>query len=52
VDAVSSWRKSKRIEGAPWLCKACSNREVRTPRFFPLPSRERERATFSATVRL
>jgi hypothetical protein len=27
--------KSKRIEGAPWLCKACYNREVRTFRFFP-----------------
>jgi hypothetical protein len=31
---------------------ACYCREVRTPRFFPLLSRERERATFSATVRL
>ena len=35
VDAVSSWRKSKRIEGAPWLCKACYNHEVRASRFFP-----------------
>ena len=35
VDAVSAWRKSKRIEGAPWLCKPCYNHEVRTPRFFP-----------------
>ena len=52
VDAVLSWHKSKRIEGAPWLCKPCYEREVRTPRFFPLLSRERERATFSATVRL
>jgi len=24
---VLSWRKSKRIEGAPWLCKPCYNRE-------------------------
>ena len=52
VDAVSAWVKSKRIEGEPWLCKKCYNREVRTPRFFPLLSRERERARFSATVRL
>ena len=52
VDTVSSWRKSKRIEGAPWLCISCYHREVRASRFFPLPSRERERATFSATVRL
>jgi len=49
---VGTWHKSKRIEGAPWLCNACYWREVRTSRFFPLLSRERERATFSATVRL
>jgi hypothetical protein len=35
VDAVLSWRKSKRIESAPWLCMACYLREVRTFRFFP-----------------
>ena len=35
VGAVSAWYKSKRIEGAPWLCKPCYNREVRTFRFFP-----------------
>jgi hypothetical protein len=35
VDTVSAWRKSKRIEGAPWLCKACYKREVRASRFFP-----------------
>ena len=35
VDTVSAWCKSKRIEGAPWLCKPCYNREVRTFRFFP-----------------
>jgi Zn ribbon nucleic-acid-binding protein len=35
VDAVLSWRKSKRIEGAPWLCMACYIREVRASRFFP-----------------
>jgi hypothetical protein len=52
VDAVKAWHKSKRIEGTPWLCKPCYNREVRASRFFPLLSRERERATFSATVRL
>ena len=51
VDTVLAWCKSKRIEGAPWLCKACYSIEVRTPRFFPLLSRERERATSSATVR-
>ena len=52
VDTVLAWCKSKRIEGAPWLCKACYSIEVRTPRFFPLLSRERERATFSAAVQL
>ena len=52
VDAVLSWCKSKRIEGAPWLCNVCYKHEVRTPRFFPLLSRERESATFPATVRL
>ena len=41
VDTVLAWCKSKRIEGAPWLCKACYSIEVRTPRFFPLLSRER-----------
>ena len=51
VDAVSSWSKSKRIEGAPWICKACHKKEVRTFPFFPLPSRERERPTSSAPVR-
>jgi hypothetical protein len=35
VDTVLSWCKSKRIEGAPWLCKACYNHEVRASRFFP-----------------
>ena len=35
VDAVLSWGKSKRIEGAPWLCNPCYCREVRTSRFFP-----------------
>jgi hypothetical protein len=52
VDAVSAWCKSKRIEGAPWLCMGCYKREVRTPRSFPLLSRERESAVFSAAVRL
>ena len=54
VDAVSGtsqWHKSKRIEGEPWLCNACYWREVRTSLSFPLLSRERERATSSATVR-
>jgi len=51
VDTVKSWQPSKRIEGAPWLCKSCSDREVRTSLSFPLLSRERERATSSATVR-
>ena len=51
VDTVKSWRPSKRIEGEPWLCKSCSDREVRTSLSFPLLSRERERATSSATVR-
>ena len=50
-DTVKSWHKSKRIEGAPWLCKSCFEREVRTSLSFPLLSRERERATSSATVR-
>jgi Zn ribbon nucleic-acid-binding protein len=35
VGAVLSWQKSKRIEGAPWLCNGCYLREVRTFRFFP-----------------
>jgi len=35
VDAVLSWCKSKRIEGAPWLCNVCYKREVRASRFFP-----------------
>ena len=35
VDTVLSWRKSKRIEGAPWLCNPCYLREVRASRFFP-----------------
>jgi len=35
VDTVLCWCKSKRMEGAPWLCKGCSCREVRTSRFFP-----------------
>ena len=51
VDTVKSWQLSKRIEGAPWLCGPCYSREVRTSLSFPLLSRERERATFSATVR-
>ena len=51
VDTVKSWQPSKRIEGAPWLCNPCFKREVRTSLSFPLLSRERERATFSATVR-
>lgn len=51
VDTVKSWQPSKRIEGAPWLCNACFKREVRTSLSFPLLSRERERATSSATVR-
>ena len=51
VDTVKSWQPSKRIEGAPWLCCACYMREVRTSLSFPLLSRERERATSSATVR-
>ena len=51
VDTVSSWQPSKLIEGAPWLCYACYSREVRTSLSFPLLSRERERATSSATVR-
>ena len=51
VDTVKSWQPSKRIEGAPWLCNACYKREVRTSLSFPLLSRERERATSSATVR-
>ena len=51
VDTVKSWQPSKRIEGAPWLCNACAKHEVRTSLSFPLLSRERERATSSATVR-
>lgn len=51
VDTVKSWQPSKLIEGAPWLCNACYKREVRTSLSFPLLSRERERATSSATVR-
>jgi Zn ribbon nucleic-acid-binding protein len=35
VDTVKAWCKSKRIEGAPLLCIACYNREVRRSRFFP-----------------
>jgi hypothetical protein len=35
VDTVLSWCKSKRIEGAPWLCNGCSCREVRASRFLP-----------------
>jgi hypothetical protein len=35
VDAVLSWHKSKRIEGAPWLCMSCYLHEVRASRFFP-----------------
>jgi len=52
VDTVLSWCKSKRIEGAPWLCNPCYFNEVRASRFFPLLSRERESATFSTPVRL
>ena len=52
VDTVKSWRPSKRIEGAPWLCGACFKREVRTSLPFPLLSRERERATSSTPVQL
>ena len=51
VDTVKSWRQSKRIEDEPWLCLPCYKREVRTSLSFPLLSRERERATSSATVR-
>ena len=51
VDTVKSWQPSKLIEGAPWLCSACFKGEVRTSLSFPLLSRERERATSSATVR-
>ena len=51
VDTVKSWQPSKRIEGAPWLCDPCFRGEVRTSLSFPLLSRERERATSSATVR-
>ena len=51
VDTVKSWQPSKRIEGAPWLCNACYKREVRTSLSCQLLSRERERATSSATVR-
>lgn len=51
VDTVKSWHKSKLIEGAPWLCDPCFKHEVRTSLSFPLLSRERERATSSATVR-
>ena len=51
VATVKGWHKSKLIEGAPWLCKSCFEREVRTSLSFPLLSRERERATSSATVR-
>ena len=35
VDTVKAWCKSKRIEGAPWLCNPCYLREVRASRFFP-----------------
>jgi hypothetical protein len=52
VDTVTDWRKSKRIKGAPWLCIACYIHEVRTSTVLPTLSRERERATFPATVRL